>query len=213
MRLIYHGVPFPRPAPLQAHLFFLACWNFCAACGLATRRLCGVRSVCMLIDAQLDCGVLPPAGTTLKYCFGLTWTSTTHIVGVACRQFAVFRCVVGRHPRQLCASCLVQLFTRFSPSLAYWVAWLPHVAWSFCLVDWTRITVLVCSLNRAIQGAMSIVYSRSPEVYNPGFHRREEHVLCSVDRNSHLRHDALLEEKCLYVCARACVLMCACSFV
>ena len=49
MRLIYHGVPCPRPAPLQCTPPFLACWSFCAACALATRGLCGARSVRMLI--------------------------------------------------------------------------------------------------------------------------------------------------------------------
>ena len=137
MRLVYHGVSVPRHAPLQCTPLLLACRYFCATCHLAARGSCGARSVCMLIVLQLDCGVLPPVGTTHFSRFGLTRTDTTYIAGVDRRQSSVFRCVVGRPLRLLCTSCFVQLATRHFFRLAYCRVWLAHCMPGLLFVDWT----------------------------------------------------------------------------
>ena len=163
MRLVYRGVPFPRHAPLQCTPLLLACWNFCAACGLAARGLCGARSVCMLIVLQLDCGVLPPVGTTHFSRFGLTRTDTTYIAGVDRRQSSVFRCVVGRPLRLLCTSCPVQLSTRHFFRLAYCREWLAHCMPGLfgCRLD-PRITAFCGrSHNHALQGVSVLLRVQS----------------------------------------------------
>ena len=157
MRLVYHGVSLPRHAPLQCTPLLLACWYFCATCHLAVRGSCGARSVCMLTVSQLDCGVLPPAGTTHFSRFGLTRMDTTYIAGVDRRQFSVFRCVVGRHLRLLCTSCSVQLATRRFFRPAYCRVWLAHCVLGLfvCRLD-SRITAL-CGRSHihALQGVLS----------------------------------------------------------
>ena len=117
----------------------------------------------MLIVLQLDCGVLPPAGTTHFSRFGLTRTDTTYIAGVDRRQFSVFRCVVGRPLRLLCTSCPVQLFTRHFFRLAYCRDWLAHFMPGLfvCRLD-SRITALCArSHNHAIQGVSVLLRVQS----------------------------------------------------
>ena len=137
MRLVYHGVSVPRHAPLQCTPLLLACRYFCATCHLAARGSCGARSVCMLTVSQLDCGVLPPAGTTHFSRFGLTRMDTTYIAGVDRRQFSVFRCVVGRHLHLLCTSCPVLLTTRRFLCPAYCRVWLAHCVHGLFDCRWT----------------------------------------------------------------------------